>query len=90
VCEWWRKNLFSVTAVNGQAEKKKRTGGRERTANLPEESTTLNRLRRADTPMNKTNKANTTTNTFADDNRSSTTPIIKHKTNSTQQFPSVH
>lgn len=55
-------------------------------ANLPEESTTLNRLRRADTPMNKTNKANTTTNTFADDNRSSTTPIIKHKTNSTQQF----
>jgi len=56
---------------------KKRTGGRERTANLPEESTTLNRLRRADTPMNKANKANTTTNKFADDNRSSTTPIIK-------------
>ena len=50
---------------------------RKRTTNLPEESTTLNRLRRADTPMNKAYK---TTNKLADGNRSSTTPIIKqHK-----------
>lgn len=91
-CVWVvaQEPIFGYCRQRAGNKKKKRTGGRERTANLPEDSTTLNRLRRADTPMNKTNKANTTTNTFADDNRSSTTPIMKQdKFHTTVSFCSL-